>query len=571
MTNCISRWALWLAVLCSCGGALKAQSSSGDGEQGYITGNVQVTMQSYNADSLIGALVPPGKTGFNAFGNLIYTKGDFSAGLRYESYLNPLLGFPGRFHGTGIGYRFARYKKGQFDVTIGNFYEQFGSGMLLRAYEERNLGIDNALDGFRLIWRPVDGLVVKGLYGKQRMDFDSRLINGPGIVRAFDAELDVNTLITSLHDSKTRITLGGSFVSRFQAGSTLSVDTLVLEVPQNVGAWGYRANVQHKGFQASLEYVTKINDPNADNTYTYRRGEGVLIGAGWSTKGFGVTFSGKAVDNMSFRSDRNLLLFDLPINYIPAITKLHSYNLAATLYPYATVTQGEVGGSAEVFYTLERGSKLGGKYGTKIAAQWATSFSLDTTNLTGVEGAVYGYERNSWKPGSELYIRDVNIEISRKISKKWKVKYTYFHFDFNTLATPVTTAYKGIVKANVHVAEVAWRIKPKHSLRTEFQVLTTGIDEVTGGKQDRGDWATVLAEYTISPHWFFSFQDQYNYNTAEGESGLHYMYSSIGHIEGSNRIAVGYGKRREGIFCIGGVCRAVPASNGFELTFTSSF
>jgi hypothetical protein len=34
---------------------------------------------------------------------------------------------------------------------------------------------------------------------------------------------------------------------------------------------------------------------------------------------------------------------------------------------------------------------------------------------------------------------------------------------------------------------------------------------------------------------------------------------------------LGYGKRREGIFCVGGVCRAVPASSGLEMTFTSSF
>jgi hypothetical protein len=34
---------------------------------------------------------------------------------------------------------------------------------------------------------------------------------------------------------------------------------------------------------------------------------------------------------------------------------------------------------------------------------------------------------------------------------------------------------------------------------------------------------------------------------------------------------LGYGKRRAGIFCIGGVCRAVPASNGIEINITSTF
>lgn len=546
-------------------------AQEGGPDAGQITGNVQLLFQTYQEDTLIGAQVPPGKTGFNAFGNLIYTRGDFSAGMRYESYIDPILGYPGRFRGSGVGYRYANYAKENFEVTIGNFYEQFGSGLVLRAYEERQLGIDNALDGFRLILRPVDGLTVKGLVGKQRFDFDSRLVNGPGQIRALDGELGLNEAFGRWAESKTRVTLGASFISRFQEGSTLSKDTLILEVPRNVGAWGYRAQLQRGGFQLMGEYVRKINDPNADNGYTYRNGEGILVNAGWSTKGLGVNVGFKGVDNMQFRSDRNLQLFDVPVNYIPAITKQHTYNLAATLYPYATVVQGEVGWSAEVFYTIPKGSKLGGKYGTKLSFQYATASSLDTTELAGIDGAVYGYRRNSWKAGSDLYIRDINFDISRKFSSGFKAKYAFFHFDFNTLATPVTTDYKGIVNANVHVLETQVRIKKGHSLRTELQALFTGIDEKTGDKQDKGDWATLLAEYSVSPHWFFSVLDQYNYGNPDPEKQVHYLYATAGRIEGPHRLSVGYGKRREGIFCIGGVCRAVPASNGFEITFTSSF
>jgi len=555
--------------------ALLAQHDEDD--TGQITGNVQLLFQTYQEDSLIGAQVPPSKTGFNAFGNLIYTKGDFAAGVRYESYLDPILGYPGRFRGSGIGYRYASYNKEKFQVTIGNFYEQFGSGLLLRAYEERQLGIDNAMDGFRLVAMPARGIQIKGLIGKQRLDFDSGLINSAGTVRAFDGEVNLNDAVERWATAGTRVTLGASFVSRFQPGSTISKDTLVLQLPNNVASWGYRAMVQKGGFQLMGEYVRKINDPNADNGYTYGEGEGILLNAGWSTKGLGINLGFKGVDNMQFRSDRNLQLFDLPINYIPAITKQHTYNLAATLYPYATVVQGEVGWSAEVFYTIPRKSKLGGKYGTKVSFQYATASSLDTTGLTGVDGAVYGYERNSWRAGTDLYIRDINFDISRKFSKGFKAKYAFFHFDFNTLATPVTTDYKGIVNANVHVVETQVRIKKGHSLRTELQAMFTGTDmkEVNGEmkevKQDKGDWATVLAEYSVSPHWFFSVLDQYNFGNPNPDQRVHYLYGTIGRIEGAHRLSVGYGKRREGIFCIGGVCRAVPASNGFEITFTSSF
>ena len=132
----------------------------GDDNAPNISGNVSVMWQSYAEDTLIGAQVPPSKSGYNAFANLLYNQGNFSAGIRYESYLNSLLGFPGRFDGSGVGYRFGRYtdRERGVDVTIGNFYDQFGSGLVFRSYEERLLGIDNAMDGFRVILTPFRGI-----------------------------------------------------------------------------------------------------------------------------------------------------------------------------------------------------------------------------------------------------------------------------------------------------------------------------------------------------------------------------------------------------------------------------
>lgn len=542
-------------------GQLEDQSS------GSVTGNVQMLWQSYSEDPIIGAIVPPEKTGFNAYGNLIYNQGGFSAGMRYESYLSAVLGFPGRFKGSGIGYRYARYADptGKVDFTVGNFYEQFGSGIVLRSYEERALGIDNALDGVRLILRPVNGIEIKALYGMQRLDFDSRLINGPGTVRALDGTIDFNRLLESKGglDWDTKIMLGGSFVSKFQSGGTIAKDSLLLQLPENIGAWSYRIDAMRKGWSAGIEYAGKINDPNADNGYTYRNGQALLFNLGYTQRGLGISLSAKTVDNMSFRSDRDVLLFDLPINYIPAITQQHTYNLAATLYPYATVISGESSASAEIFYSIPKGTRLGGKYGTKLSANFAAANGLDTTQLAGVEGLVYGYERNSWGFGPSKFVRDFNVQISRKESKNFKWKYTFYNLEFNTLATPVTTTFKGIVYADIHVLETQVKTRKRQSLRTEFQALFTD--------QDKGDWGTVLAEYTWSPHWFASVIDQYNFGNPNPDARVHYLYGAVGRIDGPHRLSIGYGKRREGIFCIGGVCRAVPASNGFEINFSSSF
>ena len=51
------------------------QSAEGDGEPS-VSGNVGVLWQSYNEDSLIGAVVPPGKTGYNAFAAINYSQKD---------------------------------------------------------------------------------------------------------------------------------------------------------------------------------------------------------------------------------------------------------------------------------------------------------------------------------------------------------------------------------------------------------------------------------------------------------------------------------------------------------------
>ena len=566
-------------ILCALGALWSQNTHAQFGEGGaspVVSGNVGILWQSYAEDSLIGAVVPPSKTGYNAFANVLYNQGDFSAGIRYESYLNSVIGFPGRFKGTGLGYRFARYKDRDrgIDVTVGNFYDQFGSGLIFRSYEERNLGIDNAMDGFRLVLEPLEGVQAKFIYGKQRFDFDGGLINGPGIVRAVDLETDLNQVVPAWRDKALKVVASASFVSKFQDGSTFNVDSLILAMPQNVGAWSYRLNAIRKRWTASVEYVGKINDPSADNGYTYRNGEGFLANLGYSQKGLGVLLTGKMVDNMSFRSDRDLRLFDLPVNFIPAVTQQHTYNLAGTLYPYATVITGEASASAEVFYTIPKGSKLGGKYGTKLTASFSAANSLDTTRYAAgtEESVLYGYERNSWGFGDELFVRDFNASVSRKLNKQWKAKYTFYHFDFNTLTTPVTTDYKGIVNANIHVIETQWKVKPKQSLRTELQGLWVAKDKDNPELlQDKGHWATVLLEYTWSPHWFASLVDQYNFGNNNPDQRIHYVYGSAGYINGPHRLSLGFGKRREGIFCVGGVCRAVPASNGFEITFTSSF
>jgi hypothetical protein len=321
--------------------------------KGHLHGNFNIDVQQYNSDSLIGAEKPPESVLMNAYGNFTYTYGNFSAGLRYEAYLNSLKGYDPSYNGQGISYRYLSYKnKKGLGVTVGNFYEQFGNGLILRSYQQRMLGYDNAFDGVRASYSGIRGVTIKGLIAKQRLFWT----NGVGIVRGADGDFSLNDIFKL--EGNTQVVIGGSFVSKYQADKDP-----VLKLPENVGAGAGRISISHGGFMLSSEYAYKGQDPSADNGYIYKNGEALLVNATYSQKGLGIYLSAKRVDNMSFRSDRGQAINNLNINYIPDISKIHTYTLAA-MYPYATQTNGEMGARAEVMYKLKKKSLLGGKYGT---------------------------------------------------------------------------------------------------------------------------------------------------------------------------------------------------------------
>ena len=90
--------------------------------------------------------------------------------MRYESYLNALADYDPEFKGNGIPYRYATYSIDGLEVTVGNYYEQLGSGLIFRSYEEKGLGIDNAMDGVRLKYSPLTReLLKKHLLGKAEL------------------------------------------------------------------------------------------------------------------------------------------------------------------------------------------------------------------------------------------------------------------------------------------------------------------------------------------------------------------------------------------------------------------
>lgn len=552
-----------LSNLVACVLLISGQAFGQGGSEGFrVGGNTQIDAQYYYPDSIIGADTVPEKMLMNGYTNIILTKGGFTAGFRYEAYQNPLLGFSTDFEGQGIPYRYATYAEDNIEVTLGNYYEQFGSGMIYRTYEARTLGYDNVMDGFRVKYTPYKGVYMKGIWGKQRRYWDL----GEGIVRGIDGEIHLNEVLNDSVERKSSWIFGGSFVSKYQEDR----DPLMV-LPENVGSYAGRFQFISGGFQLSGEMAHKINDPSRDNNLIYKDGNALLLTTTYSRKGLGIFLSGKVVDNMSYRSDRTASANDLMINFHPALTKQHTYALAATLYPYATQPNGEMAVQAEVSYRIKKKTKLGGKYGTSITVNISAVNSLDTTTVLTNNDSInrrLGYETNYFNVGGEKYFHDYNIEIKRKFSKKFKAAYTYLNLLYNMNVVQGLQT-KGTILSNIHILEASLKLPKKWTVRTELQHLGVSKDEKY--YKDQGNWAFGLIEFTKSPHWFFTVLDQYNYGNDVESSRVHYLSGTIGYIKNQHRIQLGYGRQRAGIFCVGGVCRNVPAANGFTFSLTSSF
>src|SRR5690606_27986359 len=60
----------------------------------------------------------------------------------------------------------------KLDIQAGYIYDQIGSGIIFRAFEQRPLLIDNALVGVMLAYDITDDWQVRGFSGRQKQLFD---------------------------------------------------------------------------------------------------------------------------------------------------------------------------------------------------------------------------------------------------------------------------------------------------------------------------------------------------------------------------------------------------------------
>lgn len=353
-----------------------AVSANAQTDKIVVTGSVQSDILIPQNDEAIGTEKTDDWALTNTYVEAALQSKYVDAGARFEFLEHPLPGFEKDFKGWGVPYFYVKGRPTKnLELTAGHFYEQFGSGFILRTYEERSLGIDNSLLGGRVVYKPVDGVQLKAITGKQRRYWS----HNKSWVTGGDIELNLDRWIRALADGNTFVTLGASFVNKHEKASEdeiFALPTYKLNLPENVNAWDVRASVSHGGWNFLAEYAQKTQDPSFDNGYIYRKGYVAMLSTSYSKRGLSLLLQAKRSDNMSFRSRRSMNGTSSFLNHLPAFTMDHTYTLAAT-YPYATHPGGEWAYQAELGYTFKKNTALGGKYGTGVKVNFSHVHAID--------------------------------------------------------------------------------------------------------------------------------------------------------------------------------------------------
>uniref|UniRef100_UPI004049DC13 DUF6029 family protein n=1 Tax=Flavobacterium sp. TaxID=239 RepID=UPI004049DC13 len=550
------------------GSSVWAQESENEPKDyGRVYGGFESNSQWYLNDEgrQIDQPEDPIRSNNYLFVNYQYKK--WSTGVQVEGYeKNALLNYNPLLKGTDVATYFVAYKTDKIQFTAGHFYEQFGSGLLFRSWEDRALGINTALRGGRIIYNPIDAINIKLIAGQQRSGFDV----SDGKIFGFDTEIN---LTEWLKWETSDLSIGGSYVGRYE-----KLDNPAFDIDPMTNTIAGRFNFIHDSFYMSGEYNHKAEDAivnlQGDLVPDFiKDGSAILLNMGYSKSGLGIDLTLRRLENFSFLSEREPTVFgentslnfnDKIINFTPALTKQHHSNLA-NIYVFQAQNRvdfirgeimkaGETGGQIDIFYDIKKETALGGKYGTKVAVNLSSWYNLPGDyRLTPPD-----YETNFFGAGKK-YFSDYNIEIKKKLTEDWRSAFNYVRQYYNK------TWIEGGHEVNTHIinGEAVYNFNTTRSIRFEAEHMWADADFK--------NWAGGTVEMNWNEKLSFYVWDIINYGNDNSKKRNHYYNFGGAYRFGSSRIAMNYGRQRGGLVCVGGVCRFVPESTGFSLSLNTAF
>jgi len=517
--------------------------------QGSFFGGLQLNSYFYVRDSAIGAAGTPHydnlKSSTDAWFNLDYRNDTylFDLGMRLDVFNHSNLHTPGvPYSAVGIGNFYIRKRGEKYKITGGYFYDQFGSGLTFRAYEDRTLGIDNSILGINLQTEPVEKLLIKAFTGVQK----NRLGLFRPILTGLNAEYDFSA------GKRARLTPGVSIINRTFDQGTMDLIVSNIETYEPEGRFVPKYNVFVFGgyntftignFSWYAEGAGKTREAIASvqqaDSLVNRSGYVLYSTLNFSKSNIGAALQFKRTQNFAFRVNPlpGQAAFEGVINFIPPVTRQNSLRLPARYNP----------GSQE----LEELAYSGDVNFSPIAKKL-------TVNLSHTE--VRDFD-------NELKFRETFGNVELKFKKEWKgaVGLQFVQYDQRFYIRDAYGDYR-LVEAITPFAEFSWKVGKKHSLAFDAQAQFTD--------EDFGSWLYGGIEYSIAPWFSLAVSDMYNYKPnpeSPVPDKVHYYQFFTSFTYQSHVLTLAYARQVAGIVCTGGVCRYEPAFSGVKMTLNSTF
>ena len=551
------RLTLSLVALVAVALSASAQQAIGNGQ---VSGSFESSSIVYTPDSKLGPLQDAqgdfidDRFGSNNYIKVDYANGRFSAGIQMNAYLPALVGYEAyKGYKFYLASKYIQWRDKNYEILVGDIYDQLGNGLIFRSFEDRQLGINNSLEGVRASYSFGRYVTLKGMYGRPRFasEYSKTWVRG--------GDLSIS-LADIMKASAITFNIEGSYINRYQslsqapdwlqginnATGVLKMEEYDLTTP-NLNMYSGRVNFGWNGLTVRGEYAGKGKDlSDINNQTTTLPGWAALGEVGYNYKTFSVMGTFRALSNMrtpiNIFDGSNVYGVVNNLNYLPALTRQYTYMLA-NLNPYEVQAHGEMGGQIDLCYSL-RSKDSRYKY-WNFHANFSTFYSLKKE---------IDYVLNAEK--HKLYWRDINIDVERQWNKKWKTLILYSFQDNKDK------------QAHIFVGDVTHKFNRKMALRAEVQYLLSGDDQSEwDGLHSEGDWVAGLVEFSLAPHWSFYVQDMYNI----GMTKRHYYNGGFSYTYNRTRVQLSYGRNRAGYICSGGVCRYSPAYTGVNLMLTSSF
>lgn len=557
-----------LVLLGACNGAL---GQSKDSDKGQFSGNLLMTYQKYIRDDSIGAntkVYKENTASADAWLFMQYRIKGYSFILRYDAFNNsPLLDPQSAYTNHGVGFWQINKSIDKLDITMGSFYDQFGTGILFRAYEQRQIGIDYAIQGMRLKYNINDKWAIKGFAGNQkgniknRFGFANQVISGLNIEGNLDLGKDGKFGALQVGASAVNRTLDRETMDRLVA--TINTYDLTDRFYPKYNVYGGNAYFTYTKDNFSWTVEGNLKSKEAimedDSKFHLTGGKVLYTSMSWGKGGWnlgnqkasvGLNVQARHVDHFSFRTAPTENLLNGLVSYLPSMTRQNTYRLLSR-YNAPGQAMGEDGIQGEIEFKPRKGTQIffNGSYVQTLASNG---------KLNKATGAM-----EAEKLFSENY-----LEVVQKIGKHDKLKLGIQRIVYNQTRYESEPEYVP-VKTITPFGEWLHTLDQGRSLRIEWQYLNT--------KNDQGSFANLMIEMFVRKNLSIAVADMVNVvphryeRMIIADKVLHYPTFFVGYTEKNTVFTLAFLKQQQGVNCSGGICREEPAFSGVRFTVSSNF